>query len=72
MITAASELALALCGEPEDRVQRHLDSACVPMEQRLAGELGAAKAATVVAALKRGTLRLKGKLDELLVTKTLH
>jgi hypothetical protein len=63
LITAASDMALAFAGEPDDKVRAHLDRSCVRMERRLAARIGPTAAAQIVAALKLEALAQKAELE---------
>jgi hypothetical protein len=65
LVAAASDIALAFAGYPDDSIRAHLDHALVNMERGIADELGPTAAAQIMVALKRAVLAHKAELEAL-------
>jgi hypothetical protein len=65
LVTAASDMALAFAGCPDENVCAHLDRTLVNMQRGIAGELGPTAAAQIVTALKRAVMAQKAELEAL-------
>jgi hypothetical protein len=62
-IAAAADMSLAFSGEPDDKVLAHLHATRDHFEAKLAGEIGADNAATVVDTLIKVVMAQKRKLE---------
>ena len=65
LVAAASDMALAFTGYPDDAIRIHLDHALVNMTRGIADELGPTAAAQIVVALKRAVLAQKAEIEAL-------
>ena len=63
LVAAASDMAQAFAGYPDDEVYAFLDRALFNMHRGIADELGPTAAAQIIVALKRTVMTQKAELE---------